>query len=239
MAWVAIDNFDSYADGDLAGENGGSGFSAGWVNQAVATENVQGTTVYQGTKAVTINNALLNTFYTRALTSAVSGNGNIVYFAIRRTLNNAGEVSISFRSNTGANSRVAVRMNSAGNITLVGSTTVTLVTGYSTSQWYAIRLTLNITAGTATAATSTSAYQGGGSWSSESSSVTLASTGNIDAVGLGTDASMSTDTFDIITSADIIAGTTNIKTVNGLAVGSVKTFDGLAIASVKTINGLA
>lgn len=33
--------------------------------------------------------------------------------------------------------------------------------------------------------------------------------------------------------------TTNIKTINGLAVGSVKTFDGLAIASVKTINGLS
>lgn len=33
--------------------------------------------------------------------------------------------------------------------------------------------------------------------------------------------------------------TTNIKTVDGLAVASVKTVNGLAIASVKTINGLA
>lgn len=33
--------------------------------------------------------------------------------------------------------------------------------------------------------------------------------------------------------------TTNIKSINGLAVGSVKSFDGLAIGSVKSINGLA
>jgi hypothetical protein len=33
--------------------------------------------------------------------------------------------------------------------------------------------------------------------------------------------------------------TSQIKTINGLAIASVKTINGLAIASVKTFNGLA
>jgi len=213
MAFVSEDKFDLYANGDLAGKNGGAGWGGAWVNAATQTQSVQGTTVYQGQKAVTISNGAGNTFYTRALAAGVSGDGNVLYFAIRRTLNNSGEISISARSNSGVNSRVAVKMNNAGNITLVGTTTVTALTGYSTSTQYAIRLTVNVTAGTATMAYSTGAYGSGGSWSAESSSVTLSSTGNIDAIGLGTDTSASTDTIDAITPFDLMATQLDVDSV--------------------------
>jgi len=43
----------------------------------------------------------------------------------------------------------------------------------------------------------------------------------------------------IATFKPYVAPTTDIKTINGLAIASVKTINGLAIASVKTWNGLA
>lgn len=213
MAFVSEDKFDVYANGDLAGKNGGAGWGGAWVNAATQTQSVQGTTVYQGAKAVTISNGAGNTFYTRALASGVSGDGNILYFAIRRTLNNSGEISISARSNSGVNSRVAVRMNNAGNLTLVGTTTVTVLTGYSTSTQYAIRLTVNVTAGTATMAYNTGAYGSGTAWSAESSAVTLSSTGNIDTIGLSTDTSASTDTIDAITPHDLMTTQIDVDSV--------------------------
>lgn len=196
MAWVAVENFDSYSDGDLAGENGGTGWSGAWANGAVEVLDVAGTQTYQGAKAVTDNSAVNNSFYTRDLTSAVSGDGNIVYFAMRKGSTSSGLLNINIR-NSGSGNRAEVRFNTSGNLVLVGTTTVTLLAGYSADTWYAIRLTFNVTAGTATAA-----YNSGSGWSSESSAVTMNNSGNIDRIALGRDAGTSTDYWDIITATD-------------------------------------
>ena len=45
--------------------------------------------------------------------------------------------------------------------------------------------------------------------------------------------------YGFINEVTVVAGGSLIKTINGLAIGSVKTVNGLAIASVKNINGLS
>lgn len=198
MAWTAIENFNSYSDGDLAGESGGSGWSAAWSNGATAVWNVQGTTVYEGAKGISCNDGAANPFYSRTLTTAISDNG-VVYFAMRKSSAAAGEIAFSLRSSAG--SRVQVKMTAAGNITIQGTTTQTVLTGYSANTWYAFKLTFNVSGATAVVAYSTGTYQGGGSWSADSSSVTLQNSGNIDRVGVGGDLG-NTNYFDYISSVD-------------------------------------
>jgi len=237
MAWTAVENFDSYSDGDLAGNNGGSGWSGAWANGAVEVIDVNGTQTYQGAKSVTDNSAVNNAFYTRDLTSAVTGDGNIVYLAMRKGSTSSGLLNVSIR-NSGSGNRAEVRFNTSGNLVLVGTTTATILAGYSADTFYAIRLTFNVTAGTSTAAYSTGTFGGGGSWSSESSAVTMNNSGNIDRIGLGRDAGTSTDYWDYISGTDPLPASTSVKTIDGLAKASVKTVNGLAIASVKSVNGL-
>ena len=57
MSWTAIENFNSYADGDLNGENGGSGWSGAWSGSV--NYDIQGTTTYEGAKAV-VNSTNVN-----------------------------------------------------------------------------------------------------------------------------------------------------------------------------------
>lgn len=200
MAWVAIENFNSYADGDLAGETGGSGWNGAWVNGLTQTMSVTAVQEYEGAKGVLTNHNVSNTFYYRLLTSAISTNGNVVYFAMRKSLNNSGEVSCGLRSSSG--SRLSIAMNASGNITLGGSTSVTLVSGFTVDTWYVFRLTFNVVAGTATAAVSTAAYGGTRSWGSESSSVTMASSGDIDRFQIQSDANAGTSYIDYISPID-------------------------------------
>jgi hypothetical protein len=236
MAWTAVETFNTYSDGDLAGNNGGSGWSGAWVNAASEVINVQGTTVYEGAKAVS-NNGAGNYFYTRDLSSSVGGDGNVIYVAIRRSSTSTGELSFSIR-NASNGSKWAVRLNASGNLTLVGATTTTVLAGYSANTWYAIRLTFNVTSDTAVVAYSTSGYQSGGSWSSDSSSVAAANTGNVDRIGLGGDLG-STTLYDYISGVDPLpaGGLTTVKTWDNIAIANLKTLNGVAKANIKSING--
>lgn len=201
--WVATADFNALNSADLAGQAGGTGWTGNWVNGAVSTMDVVTTSRYEGAKAVDVNHATNNTFYYRELASAVSGDGNIVYFALRRTLNNSGEVSAGLRSSTPpGNSRVSIGLKANGNIELSGSTTVTLLAGYATSTWYFFRLTFNVDAGTATAAYTTSTYGGTITWSAESSAATMASSGDITRFQIQADANAGTDLFDFISATD-------------------------------------
>lgn len=207
MSWTAEETFDSYSDGNLGGNNGGTGWSGAWAASTPELQ-VQGTTVYQGTKAVSCASAGgSNPFHSRNLTTAISGDGNKVYLVIRRSSTSTGELSFTLRNQSNG-SRVAVRLNASGNLTLVGTTTVTVITGYTANQWYAIRLTFNVTGNTATLAYSTSAYASGGSWSSDSSAVTMTNSGNVDQIGLGGDGG-STIYYDYISGTDPLPALTN------------------------------
>lgn len=203
MAWVATADFNGLSDGNLAGQGGGSGWSGNWVNGATAQMLVTGTSTYEGAKSVDTVDASSGTFYYRPVTSAVSGDGNIVYFAMRKSLNNSGEVSGGLRTaGTPGTSRIAVKLDASGNMVLSGSTSATLLTGYSVDTWYVIRLTFNVDANTATAAYSTTAFGGSGSWSAESSAVTMNSSGDIGNFQIQSDPNAGTSYLDYISDTE-------------------------------------
>ena len=181
MAWVAEEDFNSYADGDLTGGNGGSGWSNTWGDVGSFQPNftdVQGTTVYEGAKAV--RNAGGVSAIGRTLTTALTtGNSGIIYLAIRRTTTAGTDgCNISFR-NVSDQSRMKVEMNNSGNIIIEGTVNQTVLAGYSADTWYVIRLTYNMTLGTYSGAYSTDAYGTAGTFSSESGTATMTNTGDI------------------------------------------------------------
>lgn len=97
---TATDNFDSYSDGDLNTNNGGSGFSAAWSGST--SFDVQGTTTQSGAKAVQI---------------ASSENGEVTIDRSLTTPFTSGTLSVYLRRTGGNNWRdgayVILRDNSA------------------------------------------------------------------------------------------------------------------------------
>ena len=84
MAWTAIDNLDSYSNGDLNGNNGGSNWTAAWSGSV--NWDIQGSVVYQGAKAAeNINSA--GGSISRTFTAISAGS---LYLAMRRTVANPG-----------------------------------------------------------------------------------------------------------------------------------------------------
>lgn len=194
-AWVAHESFEGYTDeSDLAGQSGGSGWSAGWVNAATNLERADTATAYQGTVSARVVSGGGNTFYTRALTTAESGSG-VMYVAMRNSVTNSGINSFTLRSNTGF--RTVVQLNASGNLT-VGS--ATLLAGYSANTWYLIRITYNVAAGTYTGA-----YWTGAAWSSETASQTMGNSGNLTMVGIGGDTGSGLSFVDYISGTNPIA----------------------------------
>lgn len=212
MAWVAEDTFDSDTDGDLPGQANGTGWSAAWANGGNGTNyDIQGTTTYQGAKAV-LNNTNANAFVTRTLTTAISDSG-VMYFACRPGSNSAGQLVFTLRSSVGG--RANVVFNSSGNITAGGNT---VLTGYSANTWYVIRITFSVTGGTYSAAYSTGTYGSAGTFSADSATATMTSSGNIDRVGIDKDARVASDYFDYIsgTSPFTAATSTPLRMMMGM-----------------------
>ncbi len=81
MAWVAVETFESYANGnDLNTLNGGSGWSNAWSTTTGSKYFISSTTPYQG--SLCVRGATINTNADRALSVSVSA--GIVYFAMMR-----------------------------------------------------------------------------------------------------------------------------------------------------------
>ena len=172
MAWVAEDLFNGYSDGDLNANNGGSGWSGAWSTNTLA--DVQGTVTYEGAKGIL--DAGGNPAASRILTTAISDSSSIMYIAMRRSSTSTGQHYIILQA--GASSRVSIIFNNAGNILGNGTTIRT----YAANTWYVLRITLNTSGNSYTVATSTDAYGTAGTFSSESSTITMGTSGNIDRV---------------------------------------------------------
>lgn len=127
------------------------------------------------------------------------------------------------------------------------------VSGFSTSTWYHVVITqagtaqkMYVNAGAPSTATAT--YTGGAT--AETPYIGSQATGGgdiwdgiIDEMGFWSRAITSTEVSDLYNGGAGLAypfgSSSEIKTINGLAVASVKTVNGLSTASVKTVNGLA
>jgi len=153
MAWVAEDNFDSYSDGDLNGNNGGSGWSAAWAGDV--DYDVEGTTVYQGAKAVSGINA--NGSIIRTLTSTTTS--GTVYFAMRMD-DTSGDGGILFRNGADTTTYILIKFNTTDIVVSNGfETTTTYISGFTTGAWYLFEIAYN-------GASYDIRYHNGTSWSS-------------------------------------------------------------------------
>lgn len=180
MAFAAVafvDDFNSYSDGDLNGNNGGSGWGTAWSGSA--TYDVQGTTVYEGAKAI-IQQA--GGTISREPTASPTGTG-IFYVAMRHSSNSAARMSFYYLNGAG-NAGIGVDLNSAGNIvSLQGSTIGT----YAANTWYVFRITADFTGSTYTVASSTDAYGSAGTFSAESAAQSFVGSGTLTQVQFDVD----------------------------------------------------
>lgn len=204
-AFAITDNFDSYADGDLTGENGGSGWSAAWTGN---TEfDVQGTTVYAGAKAVSdaVGSNQSHTI-TRDLSSETSGNFYIAwrvssvsqacpYVILREGASGRGYLRFPCTASSGAPDIYDSNPGSYDDIT----------TGLSANTWYILHVEFD---------TTTDQYRAriyDGSWGSYTVYKDLvAGTGisRIDITNEGEASTSGTFTFDEIQTTDPFAVTT-------------------------------
>lgn len=218
MAWVATDDFDSYTNGATVPTlNGGTGWSAGYINDFQGTNcTISNSAPYQGANAMSVASGT-DGVVRRDLASAVSGTGNIFYFAFKKSTTTAGQTVFYLKNGGNANTRLKVQLGSSGNLELVGATTVTVMTSFSANTWYAIRVTFDVTANTAVCAFSTNAFGPGGSFSADSSAVTMSSTGNIDSVTLSQEAGTAiVSGFDYISPTSPFAGSAATAVVHNL-----------------------
>lgn len=142
-AWVATDDFESYASPPVAinGGAGGSSWNGNWSSTG-SGNSVVNTVAFTGSQSLDIDHASNGDAAHRNLTGVTSG---IIQFAIRRS-NTTGGANITVRLRSGTTDGVDVVMNSDGNLNLVGGTTVSCAT-WSTNTWYQLHVSIDVTGG--------------------------------------------------------------------------------------------
>lgn len=147
-AWTATDTFDSYSNGDLNTQNGGTGWSGAW--SGATSYDVQGTTTYSGAKAIQFVHAAGDQVIGRTLTTAADS--GILSIRMRKeTADNINTIVLHDGGQVdGVNNAISVGFGSSaapagseGDIYIAGTTTVNLLTTYSLSTWYLIEIELD------------------------------------------------------------------------------------------------
>lgn len=159
MAWTYEQNFNALNDGDLNGQDswsGGTGY------------DVQTSVVYEGAKAVIGDSTNQN--IDRAITAVSAGT---VYFAMRH--NGTSNMSLRFLTG-GSNIRFQVTFSSSNITVSNGAGTVTLVTGYGTSQFYLFEVTFN------SSNQHVVRVHDGTSWSLPTATLTATNNGDVDTI---------------------------------------------------------
>ncbi len=139
MTWIAEDNFDSYSDGDLNGENGGSNWSGAWSGDGEF--DVQDGLIIEGTKTVKVTHDSGNNFnMVRSFTALTVG---LVYVTVRRSTNSNGNFYVILRE--GGTSRVFIRIGADGNISIFdnGIGDYQVIQAYSANTNYRIGIEFN------------------------------------------------------------------------------------------------
>ncbi len=136
------DDFDSYSDGDLNSNNGGFGFSAAWSGNTAY--DVQGTTVFDGTKAVKVSQASgQEPMISRAFSGKTSG---VLHWAQRKDGTDHLQGIALFSGSTLVGE---VYMSASGSPIgavwgiLDGGSPVSLGLSFSTNTWYTVDVEFN------------------------------------------------------------------------------------------------
>lgn len=194
MAWSYNQNFNSLNIASLVGQDSWTGLN---------TEPTVQSSVYfdvLGTKAVELVNPSTGESQTKR--SVTSANSGTVYFAMRRTVNNAGDSYTNFRANSGADNRFGVTLKSDGKIYFNGSSDTQLSASYSINTWYVFRIDFDAT-GTNTADVYSLNTITGVTIDSLTGKA-LAGTGAIDSIWLRATVATSTNYWDSISATSII-----------------------------------
>src|SRR3972149_5850151 len=160
MAWTYDQNFDDLNLGDLNGQDNWSADVA-W--------DVQNSVVQGGTKAISAIAGTSNKNANRTINNSIAGN---VVLYMRSNSNSGSQNGATFRCRDNTlTGRFEVRFaQNSTNLQLVGTTAITLVSGFSPDTWYKVEIEYDTVAGTARARVND------GSWSS---SVTMTGSGDI------------------------------------------------------------
>jgi hypothetical protein len=214
MAFVATENFDSYANGDnISGKTGGSGWTTAWTNGdpgSVTNAQAQSGTLSLLTGA--------GTNPSRDMTNVTIGSQDSWFYVNTDTglvrYYNSGNLLIAIRT-------------SSGNVEAYDGSDYNVVAAFTNNTWFKVTIELDQTNQAYKYRTSVN----GGTptaWMSR----------NLDVTATGVDRWLTFEGFYSDT-IEPSAAASAIKTINGLVKASVKTVNSLAIASVKNWNGLA
>lgn len=139
MTWLATDNFDSYATGqNLDSDNGGSDWSAAWVQVSGGTMTVETAPAGgQGGNAVSSVTATADTKYSRLMSGISAGS---VSFRMRITITDPNDfvgVVLRLADETGL---MFVKFGSTGNIEAFDNSagSYQTIAAYSADTWYTI-----------------------------------------------------------------------------------------------------
>ena len=222
MAWVAVETFDTYSDGDLNGNNGGSGWAAGWSGDA--DYDVQGTITYNGSaKAVSTTGA--NGTIARTLTSASSS--GVVYVAIRYAVA-TDDFQVDFIT-SGVNKMCRYGFRNTNDLVVLHSGGVTVLdTAASTTTWYLAEITYNGT-------TFDIRYHNGTAWSTPVTGLGYeGGAGDLTIVSLNGGLTQ-TCYVDYISPTNPIVDS-NIKSLDTNVRANIKSYNTNVLANIKSIN---
>lgn len=129
MAWNGAHDFNGESDGDLNGTSGGTGWAAAW--SGPTGFDIQGTTTFEGAKAVVATSGSGGDRIVRAVTTGEST--GIIYVAGRYTTSNLWQMT--FRS---AGTFCGIVREVSGNIQLFNNVTLTNIENstVSSSTWF-------------------------------------------------------------------------------------------------------
>lgn len=165
MADFAIDEQFAYADGDLNGNNGGTGFTAAW-SGSTAYDVASASPPTGGTKYVTVS--ALDPTISRTF-SATADSGSL-YFSLYKT-GTTDSMAINFIKT--ADRAIDFVWNAGGNITINGTTNSNVIVGPSV-DWYDFEINFV----TSTTMRARGKLSSSSVWGSYSGTVTLGVTGS-------------------------------------------------------------
>jgi hypothetical protein len=184
-AVIPADNFNSYSNGDLTGNSGGSDWSAAWSGST--NYDVQGTTVYEGAKAIG-NTSNSSGNISRTFSAVTSG---VFSVAMRRSVNDTG-LTRTLWEYTGDGTQYGVELAASGNILLKSASGDVTLQSYSADTWYVIELQVD------TAVPRARARVDGGTWSSWASPFEGSGTGGVNKLYLDQDNATASNYWDTL-----------------------------------------
>lgn len=138
-AFALTDQFDTYSDGDLTGNNGGTGWSGAWSGSTLF--DIQGTTVFAGAKAVrVVNDGGGEDGVERSFTSSVDSGD--AYYALRWDSGTSGYGTLEFYNGSSFGGGIQIRDDgSPKRIVALSSVAPTeLLSNPSSGTWYIVHI---------------------------------------------------------------------------------------------------